>query len=207
MAALLERWLDNRGVSTADLGAVAVAALAGAPMPRAALAIATRSTGDMPTRPPAPADGGVLPAGVAEGVGSGAAPPPSSSPPGSTSPLADADAVTTPRPAGRAAPLPLAWRRVPLVAALGLAGLLLAGLLLAGSLAGLQAGVSRPGPGASVLPARPTATPTPSPSPSTAAPVQTAAPIRITSSSPRPLRVDMPPRASPPRDHQQREKE
>ena len=206
-AAMLARWLDNRGIAAADLPAVAAAALAGAPIPRVTPGVEPRSPGDTPTRPPMPPESRGLPAGIdLEGVGAGAASM-SSSASARTAADVNADAVMAVPPAGRPVPIALAWRRVPLVAALDLAGVLLAGLLVAGSLAGLQAGASRSGPGASLLPARGTATPPPSPTPGAAVPARTVAPVRITTLGPRPARVDRAPRASPPRDHQQREKE
>ena len=78
-------------------------------------------------------------------------------------------------------PLAIRRRRVPLISAVGLAGLLLAGLLLAGALAALQAGSAGPvptviPPAASAAPATPTPTPAPTstptavPSPTSAAP-------------------------------------
>jgi len=59
----------------------------------------------------------------------------------------DPGAVTARRSRG-VAPFGLGGRRVPLVSAVGLAGLLLAGLLLAGALAALQAGSAPSHPGA-----------------------------------------------------------
>jgi hypothetical protein len=84
--------------------------------------------------------------------------------------------------ASKVAPLAFSRRRVPLISAVGLAGLLLAGLLLAGALAALQAGTGRPGP-ASVqsLPATPSA-----PAP-TASPVVSASPIASPTPVPSPL--------------------
>lgn len=69
-------------------------------------------------------------------------------------------------------PLAIGRRRVPLVSAVGLAGLLLAGLLLAGALTALQAGSTRQAPSATPV-ASAESTPEPSPA---ATPAPTASP-------------------------------
>ena len=77
-----------------------------------------------------------------------------------------AAAATAGRTVRRASvtPLALGRRRVPLVSAVGLAGLLLAGLLLAGALTALQAGSARPIPTVATT-AAPAATPALTPVP------------------------------------------
>ncbi len=142
MAVLLERWLSNREQNPAELAAVTKAALAAAGIA-------------MPAASPA----GSQPTAASSGDADLQAPPMGSTP-GMPAPNAVTQAATgvvgSGIPASLSAPIRLAGRRVPLIAALGLAGLLLAGLLLAGSFVALQAGSGRP----DRTPAR-TASPTP----------------------------------------------
>jgi hypothetical protein len=89
--------------------------------------------------------------------------------------IVESSAVTAVR-TGVRAPLRFAGRRVPLITAVGLAGLLLAGLLLAGALTALQAGTSRPlasatpSHGATAMPTEPAAGATTAPTGRPAAP-------------------------------------
>jgi serine/threonine-protein kinase len=270
MAALLERWLDNRGISSADLPAVVVAALQGGALPRPAPVVAPRpaitpapilepaAAPPVVTASPAPkkrrsrnaptdqlalGDPAALPIPGAPGIGamsaataaaatgaaasaSGSEDPSRPAPMGSSAQIAaigaaaasgaseglspgglpglpragdslmlaepwvpavddspasiagsappapassvESSAVTAVR-TGVRAPLRFAGRRVPLITAVGLAGLLLAGLLLAGALTALQAGTSRPlasatpSHGASAVPTEPAAAATTAP--------------------------------------------
>ena len=151
MATMLERWLSNRGLDIADLPSLTAGALAGTPPRLSRSALAVR---DATARRPAGGTSGTR----------ATAPSPDGSRP------LDAPGTTSEAPPTRAGrifagdPRRLAGRRVPLVTAIGLAGVLLAGLLVSGSLAGLQATSSQPTPTAQPsVAAAPSATPRPTP--------------------------------------------
>jgi serine/threonine-protein kinase len=97
--------------------------------------------------------------------------------------VVDTAALTAPRGIV-GSPFAFAVRRVPIVTAVGLAGLLLAGLLIAGALTALQAGTSRPNASPAATHAvvtEPPATPQPTPAPTihpTAAPVVNVTPVK-----------------------------
>jgi hypothetical protein len=192
MAIMLERWLSNRGLDISDMPALTAGALAGSP-PRVQ---AAASTG--------PGSADRLDGDALAGAGG----PPLAGAEGRTASVVGAS--TGPKAGGTvgllaSGPRRLAGRRVPLVTAIGLAGVLLVGLLLTGSLAGLQATTSKPSPS---VPASVTLQPTPTPRPTpTPSPTPTPTPtlpgsITPVHRTPGPSQPTRPPGASPtPRSH------
>ena len=257
MAALIDRWLANRGISPADLPAVTSAVLDGRPIPTpppliVAAAASVRTSNDpaptphqadlesVPAEPVAdppkrsrrsrtkraavaaqaqlplpaePADSSTV-GGPMAGVpdpsvlaaialqGASVAPAPAAARdewvPVSLGPSAalsvasstalsepapvDPSAVTAVRPAVLA-PLRFGRQRVPVVTAVGLAGVLLVGLLLMGAWTGLQAGSGAPAPTAAAshpVAAPPTASASPTVRPAATRAPATAAPVQVT---------------------------
>ena len=129
---------------------------------------------------PAPA-GWTEVASPAPGVPAGTPAPAGARSPGPEAAV-DPAAVAVGRSRG-VTPFGLGRRRVPLVSAVGLAGLLLAGLLLAGALAALQAGSAPARPGALPTPAASAPTGTPG-VPGASSPVPAPTPAAVASPIP-----------------------